>query len=473
MKAIKRILALALVLGMVPWGTSPVLAQGDLAINETHFPDAKFRDYVSEVLDENHDGSLSPAEVEAVKEIVVFRKGITDLKGVQYFKNLEELNCLENKISSLDLRDNTKLKRLDCDKNKLTSLDVSKNPDLIYLSCINNSLTSLSVSANPQLAGFYCDENSLTSLDVSKNPDLLYFSCSNNNLASLSLRANTKLAGLYCDDNRLTSLDLSHNPALISLACHLNELETLDLSKNPDLEDLSCHNNKLKDLDLRNNPKLMELMCSENQLTSLDVSHNPELDHLDCYANQLTSLDVSQNPALRYLDCYGNQLTSLDLANNLNIAEEDFSGGGQEYELRVYNKTLSFDPAQLDGTFDLARTRDWAGASPVGTLVKLDSEEVDRITYTYEAGEDKDLKVSLYISYSQDPVSPSDDKPVSKAKAVVSLIIGSPRLETDQDGTKTTSTMEVAPYIKEGRTMLPVRYVAQALGFEVDWNEAS
>ena len=30
--------------------------------------------------------------------------------------------------------------------------------------------------------------------------------------------------------------------------------------------------------------------------------------------------------------------------------------------------------------------------------------------------------------------------------------------------------MDVAPYIKDGRTMLPIRYVAEALGFEVEWN---
>ena len=33
--------------------------------------------------------------------------------------------------------------------------------------------------------------------------------------------------------------------------------------------------------------------------------------------------------------------------------------------------------------------------------------------------------------------------------------------------------MDVAPEIKDGRTMLPARWVAEALGAEVDWDEAN
>jgi hypothetical protein len=33
--------------------------------------------------------------------------------------------------------------------------------------------------------------------------------------------------------------------------------------------------------------------------------------------------------------------------------------------------------------------------------------------------------------------------------------------------------MDVAPVIKEGRTYLPARYVAEALGYRVDWDGAS
>ncbi|KFD40544.1 hypothetical protein HX99_03050 [Peptococcaceae bacterium SCADC1_2_3] len=34
-------------------------------------------------------------------------------------------------------------------------------------------------------------------------------------------------------------------------------------------------------------------------------------------------------------------------------------------------------------------------------------------------------------------------------------------------------TMDVAPEVKDGRTMLPFRWIAQALGASVEWDEAT
>ena len=50
------------------------------------------------------------------------------------------------------------------------------------------------------------------------------------------------------------------------------------------------------------------------------------------------------------------------------------------------------------------------------------------------------------------------------------LTIGIDLLYKEINGVESKIKMDVAPYIKEGRTMLPVRYVAEALGFDVDWN---
>ncbi|MCL2456678.1 MAG: copper amine oxidase N-terminal domain-containing protein, partial [Defluviitaleaceae bacterium] len=49
--------------------------------------------------------------------------------------------------------------------------------------------------------------------------------------------------------------------------------------------------------------------------------------------------------------------------------------------------------------------------------------------------------------------------------------IGSP-LITDLTGNAQTQTMDVVPMIQNGRTLLPVRFIANALGAGVDWNDA-
>lgn len=55
----------------------------------------------------------------------------------------------------------------------------------------------------------------------------------------------------------------------------------------------------------------------------------------------------------------------------------------------------------------------------------------------------------------------------------VTLNIGDKVLTTVKDGKTSTTTMDVEAYIKDGRTMLPIRYVAQALGYNVTWNDVA
>lgn len=60
---------------------------------------------------------------------------IKNLKGIQYFTNLEELICNGNKLTKLDVSKNTQLEELLCNGNKRTKLDLSKNKKLRYLYC--------------------------------------------------------------------------------------------------------------------------------------------------------------------------------------------------------------------------------------------------------------------------------------------------------------------------------------------------
>lgn len=64
-------------------------------------------------------------------------------------------------------------------------------------------------------------------------------------------------------------------------------------------------------------------------------------------------------------------------------------------------------------------------------------------------------------------------KPAVTHKTVsyeVRLTIGSKDYEVIIGDVVTKGKMDVEPYIKEGRTMLPIRYVAEALGFDVEWD---
>ena len=291
----------------------------DVKINEITFPDSNFRDWV---LSQEYgaDGVLTNEEVETIDSLNISRLEIHDLKGIEYFTALKVLNCMTNKLTSLDLSKNTALEKLECNGNRLTTINLLENKELRFLNCggvsYGNQLTSLDVSNCTELDTLACAGNPLKTLDVSKNTKLICLECYSNQLTSLDLSKNSALRRLHCNNNQLTTLDVSNNSALNLLVCSDNQLTTLDVTKNPALSSLTCMNNKLTTLYVSDNKSLEWLFCFNNQLTSLDVSGCSALKSLGCNNNQLTTLNLSGCSALEQFNCCNNQLTTLDLSEN-------------------------------------------------------------------------------------------------------------------------------------------------------------
>ena len=365
-------------------------------INAVTFPDEHFREYVTKYIDKNNDGILSPEECAAVKRLFEYGTthwtDISDVKGIEYFTELETLDLHATRVASLDLSKNTALKTLrikddygncyleslDISKNvaleildvsttKLTSLDISHLKNLKELYCRGLKLGTLDISNNMSLEVLECGSNELTSLDVSNHLSLKKLSCNHNKLTSLDVSKLTALTRLECHNNQLTSLDVSNNLALDTLSCGGNNLGVLDVSKLTELKYLSCYFCGLTDLDLSNNAKLEILYCIDNPLAKLDLSKNPELRTLECYGekisetevyqlssldvtsntklevlrcnnNLFTTLDVTKNTALVRLDCSNNQLTALDVSKNANL-QSLYCYGNQLTSLDVSNNT--------------------------------------------------------------------------------------------------------------------------------------
>ena len=73
--------------------------------------------------------------------------------------------------------------------------------------------------------------------------------------------------------------------------------------------------------------------------------------------------------------------------------------------------------------------------------------------------------------YNIETPKPKEEKPVTKMEMdwKIELAIGIGTIDRDINGVDSKIKMDVAPYIRDGRTMLPLRYVAEALGFDVEW----
>ena len=95
--------------------TRPV---SNIVINEANFPDANFRDYLSN-MPFGKDGVITESEIKDIKELDIVARNISDLQGIEFFTALKRLNCNGNKISSLDVSKNTALTHLYCYGNSI------------------------------------------------------------------------------------------------------------------------------------------------------------------------------------------------------------------------------------------------------------------------------------------------------------------------------------------------------------------
>ena len=348
-------------------GVNPTfIFETSLPINEDNFPDDSFRNYIKTHKAGGRD-VLTVEERSKVETIEVEGKNISRLEGIEAFPNLKVLNCGNNSIQKLDLRQNPKLETLKCNKNQLTQLELSKNPAINYLYCSENQLEQLDVS-HLQLKYLYCSHNDLEQLDVKNSKLLIELDCSKN--------------------NRLTALDLdvAHKPNLVRVECQNNQLTSLILGENKGLEKLNCANNQLTQLNLNNMSALKELNCANNQLTQLNLKNMISLKELRCQNNQLTALDVSSSPNLTTLVLKNNHLTSLNLDNNPNlnftitdVYHSDFNN--------VYTVTLTpdrtFDLSALPGNFDKSRVTGWVNGTVKGNILTV-NEGTKVVYYGYQ-----------------------------------------------------------------------------------------
>ena len=231
--------------------------------------------------------------IRAVTELDINHKKLTDLSGIEWFSELEVLNCSDNRLTELDLSQNSNLWSLRCNSNQLRSLDLSQNTTLKDLECNSNQLTELDLPKNTLIV-LECYSNRLTELDLSHNSVLDVLECGHNQLTELDLSRNRILSWLECNSNQLTELDLSHNTALVGLDCSSNRLIELDLSHNTSLVALDCNSNYLTKLDVSNNIALAGLLCINNQLSELDLSHNTALEELYCGSQKTSGGEVQE-----------------------------------------------------------------------------------------------------------------------------------------------------------------------------------
>ena len=394
-----------------------------IKIDENTFPDENFRAYILKKIDKDGDGYLSETEIAETTSITCADRSISSLKGIEYFVNVQLIDCSGYNLTQLDVSKNTALEDLLCSENNLTQLDVSKNTALEHLDCSENNLTQLDVSKNIYLRGLACFENNLTQLDVSKN---------------------TVLEKLACQQNNLIQLDVSKN--VWYLNCYKNNLTQLDISKSVELRDLSCAKNNLTQLDVSKNTELQDLDCSGNNLTQLDVSENAKLCELKCYNNNISQLDMSNKSNLRILSCdrnvqvigYHGEITYPSSSTSQNQLKEEtkiVTDNSSDFEMKEVYKTDN--PISAKTVQQVTKADDthasYAGLYP-NTIYNLYVCKQAPIStpFTDVFTEDNLLYINQYESDSDGNLS-IDYVPMQEAAGAVEILVAEKRINITDD----------------------------------------
>ena len=182
--------------------------------------DISFKNYLLENFDINKDGVISVEEAALVKEINCSGRSIQSLDGIQYFTNLDFLDCSHNSLHEIDVSHNTKLRTLICDNNQIQALDVSTNLTLELLSC-------------------KVDYGSSGLKTIKINPELKILNISGHEISSLDFSENKYLKEIYCSGDQMITLDVS-NSVLDSLDCRGRELVFLNMEGCTTLKSFNC-----------------------------------------------------------------------------------------------------------------------------------------------------------------------------------------------------------------------------------------
>lgn len=206
---------------LVTMGTASfLLSSAQVPIDEAHFPDDFFRDYVSQHFDADEDVQLDDEEIRAVVQMDLttrYFSKCTSLKGLEFFVYLQDLELgTSGRLKELDVSANVNLERLSCRSIKIQELDLRQNRKLEFLKLTSLSeLSSLALDC-PKLDTLILSSLSLGTLDVSASPDLVYVECSKCELAALDLKHCAGLKVLDCSENSLKTLDLNDKAQLES-----------------------------------------------------------------------------------------------------------------------------------------------------------------------------------------------------------------------------------------------------------------
>ena len=300
---------------------------GEIELSAEQFPDQVILTFAG-TCDKDGNGSLSETECMEVEELAMPNAGITDLKGVENFRNLQRVDVSQNAIGDFTpVKDLSSLQILKVNGNPASVLDVTGCSSLKKLYAQNSTFSELHVTGLGSLEEVRIENNHLTDLDLTGLTSLRALSCYGNQLHTLDARPAAALEVLQADSNGMESLLVEGLGNLKTLHCQNNNLQQISLSGLGALEEFNAANNSLRELIVDEATALKTVLAGNNQLSGefrFGTAKQVSVEN-----NQITNL-IGAEENIAYLNFNNNQLTSLKMDS---AAPESVYGNGNNLSL--------------------------------------------------------------------------------------------------------------------------------------------
>ena len=276
----------------------------DVAIDPDHFQDEIFGPYLFQ-FDKDSDGVLSDSEIASITGLNISGMGITAIEGLQYLTSLQSLDCSNNKLTALDLSQNTALAAVSCDSQVRSGLIVSSSGNASYPYQVDFS--------EYIFPDKFANVSSVQGLDSSGNNILTIYA---NGVAMFAARPGSVTYSYSTGHNSQNmSVTLSSaveiNPDNFPdevFGQYLYQFDTdgdgvLSPAEIESVTGIYLSESGVKSLEgIRHFWNLNTLHCRSANLTgALDLHGLEYLDEVNCRSNTITSLDVSGCTALKTL----------------------------------------------------------------------------------------------------------------------------------------------------------------------------
>ena len=212
-KAVSAMASLALTISAL---SGMVYADDSIAVNDTNFPDEDFRNYISQNVDLNHNGSLTSSEISSCTNLYIYAgddEYYNSFDGIGYLTNLKYIQIDGCNAESVDVSGLAGLLNVSFTNDEyLETITFGQHPSLTELTLNNVPVRSANLSGMPSLTSLYVIDTSISTLDISSN---------------------TGIECLNCYDNRfMTYLNIASNPNLMNAYEHGEYREYFNIGMN-------------------------------------------------------------------------------------------------------------------------------------------------------------------------------------------------------------------------------------------------